>query len=587
MRTARDESEGVQASVVGAPGVSAPASFDEITRAVECVGEQRTAELRTANEALRAEVAERKKTEENAGLIRALLDQSNEAIEVVDVGTGRYLDVNEKACQERGYDRAEYLAMTVFDMDAELDRASYAAQTEQLRRAGKMTLESWHRRKDGSRFPVEVSLSFVTRNRDYLVAIVRDITERKRAEAALREAESKYHSIFDNAVDGIFRSTAEGQFLAANPAMARILGYASIEELIQEKIGVPWLRCARPEEGARLKSIVEKQSEVVRLEYQTCRKSGEKIWVSENIRTMRDVNGHVCCYEGTLEDVTALKTMHTQLLKVSRQADMAEVATGVLHNVGNVFNSVNVSSTLVTEKLGNSHLGYLGKAVALLQEHEADLGAFLTNDPRGRQLPGYLGLLAVNLAKERESVVEEVELLRKNVDHIKDIISIQQGYAKMSGLVEVVRVTELIEDTLRMNSAGLARRDVEIVRDYDPQAPEIFTVKQKVLQILVNLVGNAKHACDASAQKNKRIAVSVKANEDGVRIAITDNGVGIPPENLSRVFEHGFTTRKNGHGFGLHSGALTARELGGALTAHSDGAGCGATFVLELPRQQA
>jgi C4-dicarboxylate-specific signal transduction histidine kinase len=120
------------------------------------------------------------------------------------------------------------------------------------------------------------------------------------------------------------------------------------------------------------------------------------------------------------------------------------------------------------------------------------------------------------------------------------------------------------------------------VREYD-SLPVVTVQKHKVLQILVNLLRNAKHACDDSGKATKQVTVRVVAEHGRVRISVTDNGIGIPAENLTQIFAHGFTTRKNGHGFGLHSGALVARELGGSLTALSDGPGRGATFVLDLP----
>jgi signal transduction histidine kinase len=146
-------------------------------------------------------------------------------------------------------------------------------------------------------------------------------------------------------------------------------------------------------------------------------------------------------------------------------------------------------------------------------------------------------------------------------------------------------VADLIEDAVRMNASALARHDVHLVREYPAHLPEITVDKHKVLQILVNLIGNAKYACEESGRNDKRLTVRAASGDAGVRLAIIDNGVGIPAENLTRIFNHGFTTRKNGHGFGLHSGALAAKELGGQLSAHSDGPGCGASFILELPLQ--
>jgi signal transduction histidine kinase len=178
--------------------------------------------------------------------------------------------------------------------------------------------------------------------------------------------------------------------------------------------------------------------------------------------------------------------------------------------------------------------------------------------------------------------LKELELLRGNVEHIKEIVAMQQSYAKVSGVEEVSDVRELVEDSLRMNSGSMSRHGVTVIRNYETVPPMVME-KHKTLQILVNLVRNAQHACDESGRTDKRVTVRVASEASRVKISVTDNGVGIPAENLMRIFNHGFTTRKNGHGFGLHSGALAAKEMGGALTVHSDGRGCGATFTLELP----
>ena len=274
--------------------------------------------------------------------------------------------------------------------------------------------------------------------------------------------------------------------------------------------------------------------------------------------------------------------LHRQLLETSRQAGMAEVATGVLHNVGNVLNSVNVSSTLVSDQIRRSKLANLGKVSAMLNEHAADLGDYVTKNPKGKMIPAYLASLAANLTSEHRGIVVELENLRKNIEHIKEIVAMQQSYAKTSGVVESVAVVDLVEDAIRMNAGSLARHDVEIGRHYEAH-PIITLEKNKVLQIIVNLVRNAKYACDESGRTDKLISLCVTADATSASIAIVDNGVGIPAENLTRIFAHGFTTRKQGHGFGLHSGANAAKELGGSLHAFSDGLGRGATFILKLP----
>jgi signal transduction histidine kinase len=276
-----------------------------------------------------------------------------------------------------------------------------------------------------------------------------------------------------------------------------------------------------------------------------------------------------------------LEQNQKKLMEASRQRGMAEVATNVLHNVGNVLNSVNVSASLVVDSVKGSRAASMAKVAALMREHEADLGSYVTTDPKGRHIPALLGELAQDWLAQQEVVVKELESLRGNIDHIKQIVAMQQSHAKVSSATEMVNVSDLVEDSLRMNASGLIKDHMQIVREFEP-VPPISVEKHKVLQILINLVRNAKHACDGMADANKRMTLRIAQVGGRIRISVSDNGAGIAPENLTRIFAHGFTTRKDGHGFGLHSGALAATELGGSLRAHSEGTGKGATFTLEF-----
>jgi signal transduction histidine kinase len=292
-----------------------------------------------------------------------------------------------------------------------------------------------------------------------------------------------------------------------------------------------------------------------------------------------------------VEDITErrvaeekLERVHKQLLVASRQAGMAEVATNVLHNVGNVLNSVNVSASIVSERIRKSKCAGLTRVGALLKEHAADLPAFLSG-PQGRHLPAYVQELAAGLIAERDAASAELEVLRGNVEHIKEIVAMQQSYARRGGITDMVDICTLVEDSLRMNEGAFSRHGVTLTRDFQA-VPTLTLDKHKVLQILVNVIRNAKYACDESSNAEKRVTVSVRADNGCMTIAIADTGVGIAPENLERIFSHGFTTRKDGHGFGLHSCALAAKELGGSLLCESPGPGLGATFTLTLPLSQ-
>jgi C4-dicarboxylate-specific signal transduction histidine kinase len=175
-------------------------------------------------------------------------------------------------------------------------------------------------------------------------------------------------------------------------------------------------------------------------------------------------------------------------------------------------------------------------------------------------------------------------MLSKNIEHIKEIVAMQQGYAKLVGVPERVAVASLVEDAVRMNAGAFSRHGVTLQRQLD-ESQTIVVDKHKVLQILVNLLRNAKYACEESGKADKQVTVRVASRAGGVGIAVADNGIGIHREHMAKMFTHGFTTKNDGHGFGLHSGALSARELGGSLHVDSAGPGQGATFTLELPER--
>jgi signal transduction histidine kinase len=251
--------------------------------------------------------------------------------------------------------------------------------------------------------------------------------------------------------------------------------------------------------------------------------------------------------------------------------------------VGNVLNSVNISAALIADQLRRLRIADLCRATDLLRQHAHDLPDYIGADERGRHLPAFLIELGRHMAQEEERLAEEARSLSKYVEHIKGIVAVQQSYAGISGVVETASLADLLEDAIRINQASMERHGVEVAREFDNLPPALVD-RQKFLQIVVNLVSNAYHAVRQAGVKPGRIHVRMRRTEDdSVRIDVIDNGVGISPENLTRVFAHGFTTRKDGHGFGLHSSALYAQDMGGRLTAKSAGCGCGAEFTLELP----
>lgn len=414
--------------------------------------------------------------------------------------------------------------------------------------------------------------------------------------------EEQYRDLFQNANDIIYSHDLTGRLTTMNRAGEAILGYNHREILATSffDLVVP---VRRDELRRRLQRMAAGMEVASTFESEIIAKDGRIVALEVSVR-LQARDSQLVGFEGIARDVSERKRAEAQLaaanqtlLAASRQAGMAEVASSVLHNVGNVLNTVNTSASLVAEGLKRSKAQSLTKVATLINDHRDDLAGFLTSDPQGRQLPGYLTSLAEHIGKEHAHLTSEIRTLMDSIDHIKKIVAMQQGYARTgSGTEEAVLAATLIEDALRMVPEGAAAHAVELVRDYRDR-PELTIDKHRVLQILVNLISNARQACadssPAAASRSRgqvvlrleSTASAPNAAPSRVRFTVADNGAGIAPENLTRIFEHGFTTKKDGHGFGLHSAALTARSLGGTLTVESAGPGQGATFVLEVPQR--
>jgi len=425
--------------------------------------------------------------------------------------------------------------------------------------------------------------------RRHVKQLKQTIAERERAEAELIHERNLLRALMDSSDDSIYFKDLDSRFVRCSAKMARMFQVGSVDEVIGRRdsdfFGAEHAQEAFADEQ---KIIRTGEAMIAKVEKENW-PDGRVTWALSSKMPLRSNTGEVIGTFGISKDITAIKNaeekldqVHKQLMEASHQAGMAEIATNVLHNVGNVLNSVNVSSSLIADRLRTSKVVNLGKVAALMQEHEQDLPGFFANNSKGKQLPAYLASLAAYLAQEQEEILHEVGSLVNNIVHIKEIVAMQQSYAKASGVTELLDVKELVEDALRINNGAMARHNVKVVREFGQVGP-ILTERHKVLQILVNLIRNAKYACTDSARDDKLITLRVANSDGSVKISVIDNGVGIPAENLTKIFNHGFTTRKDGHGFGLHSGALAAKEMGGGLRAFSEGPGRGATFILELP----
>ena len=416
-----------------------------------------------------------------------------------------------------------------------------------------------------------------------------EIVERKQAEDAMKDSEQRYRNLFENNPMPMFVMDLESLgFVAVNNAAVRHYGYGQTEFLL---LSLPAItKEADPLDIER--AFRTSQTSFDAGGWRHKKRNGEVIEVQ--------LTAHTISFAGKIakivlaNDVTErnraqrqLEEMHKQLVEASRAAGMAEVATGVLHNVGNVLNSVNVSANVLAESVRKSKAASIRKVADLIEANKADLVAFFGADGKGQLMPNYLATLAQQLDAEQQGRLAEIEQLTKNIAHIKDIVAMQQDYAKVAGMMENFAPRALLDEALRMASPELQRCSVRVELDCAATLPAVNTDRHKVLQILVNLITNAQQAMEETPAADRKLAIAASCSDGGhVAIAIRDSGCGIAQEDLTRVFNHGFTTKHSGHGFGLHSAANAATEIGGSLSGASDGPGTGATFTLKLPLAQ-
>jgi len=577
------------------------------------------------------DITERKLAEDalahERDLLRTLLENSTDHIYFKDEKS-RFLMVSNAQARQFGVASADDLVgKTDFDFFSDHHAWPAFEDEQEIIRTGKPVIgkvecETWlDKRNDSWVLTTKMPLRSKSGEIIGTFGISKDITAFKKAEAALAYERDLLKALLDYSPDSIYFKDLESRYVRISRSELNNLFAIALSRHHQSKsidgshtdllpahlssldrfheyvIGQSDADIYGAEDSADFR---QDEQETIRTGKSLLGKiekvpgpDGEIRWYMTTKTPWRNAEGQIIGIFGTGRNITDLKqaeakaeAAHKQLVETSRMAGMAEVATSVLHNVGNVLNSINVSTTLAVELVKKSRVNNLGKLAAMIQEHHNDLATFLTTDPKGMQIPGYLVKLTEHLAAEQAQFVSEIELTQKNIEHVKDIVTMQQCYARISGVVEKVKVTDMVEDALRMNDGALVRHNVELVRDYPEETIECHTERQKVLQILVNLIRNAKYACDDSGRLDKRLVVQVRSNDGRAQISVIDNGVGIPSENMTRIFSHGFTTRDHGHGFGLHSGALAAKELGGSLAVHSDGHGHGARFTLELPLQQ-
>lgn len=332
-------------------------------------------------------------------------------------------------------------------------------------------------------------------------------------------------------------------------------------------------------EKAEISALSAKRhaSETEKMNIELEKEIGERLRVEKELQELNET-----LEEKVQERTLELKQLNEKIGDIARSAGMAEVASGVLHNVGNVLNSVNVSASVMREQVRKSKADNLSRLVDLMQQHQHDLASFISDDEKGKQIPKFIELLAEQLKEERNILFKELDELASNIDHIKNIISMQQSYAGSYGVREKIKLSDLVEDALKINLQEVNRHNIKLERHYD-ETPLIYADKHKLLQIIINLISNAKYALKEKADQNRLLQIMIYKNGTEAVIEIRDTGIGIAADDMPHLFEYGFKRRRGGHGFGLHHSALVANELGGRIKVNSEGPGKGATFQLFVP----
>lgn len=281
---------------------------------------------------------------------------------------------------------------------------------------------------------------------------------------------------------------------------------------------------------------------------------------------------------------TYKEAMNQQSLLMARQTGQAEMATSVLHNVGNILNSIVIGNDKIIEHLQKSQLDQLTKLGELIQTHKSDLANFITRNPSGSQIPDYIIELGNYWTQQKEQLQSEAEQLRKHIGHIKNIIALQQQFSKRISFEQIVSIADVVEEAIIVVNVQDIKYNIKLIRHYEDLKPVVID-KVKLLQIIINLIGNARDSLVATTQSERIILINITKNEDekSFSISVIDNGIGISKNQKFSIFSYGFTTKQDGHGFGLHASALSADEMGGTISMTSEGEGKGASFKLTLP----
>ena len=286
--------------------------------------------------------------------------------------------------------------------------------------------------------------------------------------------------------------------------------------------------------------------------------------------------------EKVKERTEELNKAKNDLLSLSREAGMADIATDVIHNIGNALNSITTNTDFIYSYIKDLKVPVIDKIAGLFEKNKENFGDFISKDATGKKIPIVIRQFSGYLQSIKDNSLKDIKNIKRDITHIQNVIDNQQTYAKNILVMELYSPAEIMNEAIRMNKNILGKHNVSIELKYS-DVSVIKTDKHKILQVLLNLFSNSKFAFENTPRDNRNIICFVRKENNFLEYEIKDNGIGIEGKNLKKIFNYGFTTRENGHGFGLHNSANTIKQLKGELVATSDGIGKGASFIVKIP----
>jgi PAS domain S-box-containing protein len=521
-------------------------------------------------------------------ILRALIDNIPDAMYVKD-REGKFVIANAHLAQVVGASSPkELIGKTDFDFFPKELAKGFAADELDIIRSEQGVFNREEKGIDGQGNSTYVLTTKVpVRDRHGQVVGVagvgHDISNRKKGEDALREAERKYRGIFDQATVGIFQSTPAGRLLSVNPAMARILGLDSPDELMTTVTDLSGELYVDPKRRDEFVHAMETSENVQNFESEVYRKDGTKIWIASSGRAIRE-NGQVVRYEGMTEDITERKLLRDQLLQAQKLESVGQLAAGIAHEI-------------------NTPTQYIGDNVRFLKDAFVVLAELLANYEKLLSA-AKANTLSPEMVKEIEDAVEAADAGYLLEEIPKSIEQTIEGVTRVATLVSAMKEfshpgtkekTPLDLNHAIQSTITVARNEWKYVADlevdFDPSLPLIPCQPGEFNQVILNLIVNGAHAiADVIAKGGPtkgKIRIQTRNCQDWAEIRIQDSGGGIPEKVQSRIFDPFFTTKPIGKGTG--QGLAIARSVvvdkhGGSIHFETE-EGTGTTFIIRLPHE--